>query len=237
MQFSKIIDPNWPAPKKIKVYSITRNFFNNINEKDNNINAAKSYLISNLETLSITKTKIHYIKQCHGIKAIQVPPTNNTSHIADGIYTKQKGEICSVYTADCMPIVITNNTGSFVAIIHVGWKGLYNNFISTFISSISINPNSCIAWIGPSISQKFYSVDKLFYKCFVSKNKEYGKFFIKVKGKYYFSLQDSAIYQFNRAQVKQVFVSNLCTYDNNNLFFSYRKNKTLMRFPTLAWIE
>ena len=32
MQFSKIIDPNWPAPKKIKVYSITRNFFNNINE-------------------------------------------------------------------------------------------------------------------------------------------------------------------------------------------------------------
>ena len=26
MQFSKIIDPNWPAPKKIKVYSITRNF-------------------------------------------------------------------------------------------------------------------------------------------------------------------------------------------------------------------
>ena len=118
-----------------------------------------------------------------------------------------------------MPIVITNNTGSFVSIIHVGWKGLYNNFISTFISSISINPNSCIAWIGPSISQKFYSVDKLFYKCFVSKNKEYGKFFIKVKGKYYFSLQDSAIYQFNRAQVKQVFVSNLCTYDNNNLFF------------------
>ena len=35
MQFSKIIDPNWPAPKKIKVYSITRNFFNNINEGKN----------------------------------------------------------------------------------------------------------------------------------------------------------------------------------------------------------
>ena len=63
------------------------------------------------------------------------------------------------------------------------------------------------------------------------------EFFIIDKDKYYFSLQDSAIYQFNRAQVKQVFVSNLCTYDNNNLFFSYRKNKTLMRFPTLAWIE
>ena len=237
MQFSKIIDPNWPAPKKIKVYSITRNFFNNMNEKNNNIIAAKSYLTSNLATLGITKTKIYNIKQCHGIKSIQVPPTNNTSHIADGIYTKQKGEICSVYTADCMPIVITNNTGSFVSIIHVGWKGLFNDFISTFISSISIDCNSCIAWIGPSISQKFYSVDGLFYDCFVRKDEEYRKFFIKIKGKYYFSLQDSAIYEFGKIHIKQVFDSNLCTYENNNLFFSHRNNKTLMRFPTLAWIE
>tara|TARA_Y100000816_G_C26089902_1_gene575805 strand:+ start:1489 stop:2202 length:714 start_codon:yes stop_codon:yes gene_type:complete len=237
MQFSKLINPIWPASKKIRVYTITRNFFNNIDEKRNNIIFAKSYLNSNLVTLGITKSKIYNIKQCHGIKSIQVPLKNDTSHIADGIYTKQKGAICSVFTADCMPIVITNNAGSFVSIIHVGWKGLYNDFISTFISSISINPNSCIVWIGPSISQKFYSVDKLFYKFFVSKNKEYRKFFIIDKNKYYFSLQDSAIYQFNRINVKQVFVSNLCTYDNNNLFFSYRKNKTLMRFPTLAWIE
>ena len=215
---------------------------------------ANGVYLENTTNLSIDNSVIS-VAGSYGLYAQNANNSSITNSTIDGTYSEAaiKMESCigcvvnnntisnkpnyGVWMDYGLNIVITNNTGSFVSIIHVGWKGLYNNFISTFISSISINPNSCIAWIGPSISQKFYSVDKLFYKCFVSKNKEYGKFFIKVKGKYYFSLQDSAIYQFNRAQVKQVFVSNLCTYDNNNLFFSYRKNKTLMRFPTLAWIE
>ena len=79
MRWSKIISPNWPAPKNIKVNVITRNFFNNLNEKKSSVVSAKYYLKSNLSTLNIKKKEIYDIKQCHGIKSLQVPPKENAS--------------------------------------------------------------------------------------------------------------------------------------------------------------
>ena len=133
-----------------------------------------------------------------------------------------------------MPIVITNNTGSFVSVIHVGWKGLYNNFISTFISSTSLNPNSCIAWIGPSIAYRNYEVGKEVYDSFKMKDEESELSFEKIKSdKWLFSLQTEAKRVMEKSNV-EVEDSAICSFESSSLF-SYRRNETNNRMITIIW--
>ena len=77
--------------------------------------------------------------------------------------------MCAVRTADCLPIFLTNLQGSFVALIHAGWKGLLNGVIEKTIDKIS-SSSEIIVWLGPCIGQESFEVGNDVYDLFINKD-------------------------------------------------------------------
>lgn len=143
---------------------------------------------------------------------------------ADGSITNLKGLALAVYTADCLPVVITNTKGTIIAALHIGRKGALSNIASNFKRIVEDKFNASdqlLAIIGPCISMHNYEVDAQIYQDFIKMQQEYSKFFKELGGdKFLLDLQGLV-----KSQLEQVSIitqsSNINTY-NNDRYFSYR---------------
>ncbi len=168
---------------------------------------------------------------------------------ADGIVCDKHNQNLWIYTADCMPILFADKTKRIVAAIHCGRKGLENNIIKNIIEifcSKGCLKEDILVAIGPSISEKNYLVDNKtlenFYKKVVSKesllfsDSKAILFNLKelVKKKYDLiplNLKKYAHIQLLKENIPitNIDISNLCTYESNNNFYSWRRSKTFSR--------
>ena len=59
---------------------------------------------------------------------------------ADACYSFDK-QICSVLTADCLPVLMCDVNATWVAACHAGWRGLLGQIISNTVRS-SLNSDT-----------------------------------------------------------------------------------------------
>ena len=169
---------------------------------------------------------------------------------ADGIISDKNNQNLWIYTADCMPILFADKRKRSVAAIHCGRKGLENkiikNIINIFYKKGSSNKDLIVA-IGPSISKKYYFVENKTFHAFhkhVSYEESMSPSFDKdllsnlkqlMKNKnpvlIPLDLKKFANIQLLNENIlsKNIDISNLCTYESNNDFHSWRKSKTYAR--------
>lgn len=62
-------------------------------------------------------------KQVHGTDLCEVRTPGQECQEVDALWTKKKLVPVGVITADCVPILISNVSGTIIAAIHAGWKG------------------------------------------------------------------------------------------------------------------
>ncbi len=200
-------------------------------------------------------SNIHYAKQVHSEKVIQV--NNNTLNlkpeIADSLITKEQYQSLWIYTADCIPILIADIKTRNIAACHTGLKGIKKQIISkTFkrLEGIGSKKNNLIIAIGPSIKGDKYQVDKkdiedltiqligtriMGKSLCINKIKEEEIIHLFKKdsnpNKILIDLQAAAILQLFKEGIKQhqIDLNRICTYSNPNLFNSYRRDKTNSR--------
>ena len=142
-----------------------------LGSNDKKINIQKNLKIAK-NKISKNSKNILLVNQTHSQKYIYI---NNSNKIkskrvkADAIITNQKKLPIAILTADCVPILIYDDTLKIIAAIHAGWRGAYKGIINNVIKFM-IKKGSKIenihAAIGPSISQKNYNVKKDFLKKF-----------------------------------------------------------------------
>lgn len=99
--------------------------------------------------------------QVHSSKIIMVDqPIAFEKEKADGLMTK-KFQPIGIITADCLPVVLTDASGSCVAAVHAGWRGLKNGILFEVIKMFEIegfNAKHLRVAIGPSIHSCCYEV-------------------------------------------------------------------------------
>ena len=61
--------------------------------------------------------------------------------------------VCTVMTADCLPVLLTNTDGTQVAAVHAGWRGLADGILENAVNKFT-KPSQVMAWIGPAIGAK-----------------------------------------------------------------------------------
>ena len=231
----------WDAPKNIKAYHTTRiggfsrkhcqfsNMSNDVGDLQNHVKKNRNDIKNSLQLPS----EPNWMKQIHGssIKKITKPLKNI---VCDGSYTTSQAIVCAVLSADCLPILVCNNAGTFVGVIHVGWRGLENGIIKKFISKFT-QPKNLLCWIGPSISSKHYLVKEDVYRKLQSLSSD---IFVQVDKEHWsLDLAKAAKIILNTQGVNKIFVDKMCTFENSNLYYSYRRQSNTGRIASLIWIE
>jgi YfiH family protein len=173
--------------------------------------------------------------QVHGNRIQEISLASSPVKQTDAMISRSSDLILGVLTADCLPIAISNRTGSEFAIIHAGWRGLLSGIIEKCLSNFIIDSTNLFAWIGPSISSEHYEVGSDLYDAFLLSDENSESHFKKLKSeKWLFNIQGEAERILRKHKVK-VQNSGECSYSNDDLFYSYRRNQTQNRLLTIIW--
>ena len=236
-------------------------FHNNVAEKYGNFNLA-THVGDDLSNVQSNRTILrqylprepYWLCQQHTNKIINLDQyisggesykhtLANTGY--DASYTHNKNVVCVIMTADCLPILFTNQQGSFVAALHAGWRGLENGIINNLLNQLKqdgINSNEVVVYLGPSISQQHFEVGVEVYQLFLQQNELYKKCFLphpELSHKFYCDMQEIAKIQLTTSGVSlaNIFSDKYCSYTDSNLFYSYRRDKVSGRFASLIWMD
>lgn len=147
---------------------------------------------------------------------------------ADGLMTQVPGAVITIHTADCVPIFLADKGNKAVCLIHAGWKGtalgIAQKGLQQFMSAYGLEPRSIAAVIGPAIEQKCYQVGPEVAEKFgpPAKLSEGG-------GKWRLDLKAENQRQLIAAGLlpDDIHLSKLCTFCQNSLLHSYRREKEL----------
>lgn len=172
-------------------------------------------------------------KQVHDnkIKIVQTVADAQKYEGFDGFFTELKGIPMGIFTADCVPVFLAEKTGRFTAILHAGWKGLYNRIVENGVETLlknNIKAENIFAGIGPHICEKCYQVGKEFAEYFPN---SYKNGYMNLSNEIILRLKSKTIPKQNiDCAPSQTF----CTFHNNNMFFSYRKGEQYSRMLSLV---
>ena len=233
----------WAAPDHIFAYHTTRvggisdaqyessNLSLDVGDNPKNVKNNRKSLV---DQLNLPYNPI-FMKQIHSSSVRKVTkPSDNI--VGDSCYTDIKGLPLAVLSADCLPLLLTNSKGTKVGVIHAGWRGLSSGIIEKFIKKFSTDPKDVIVWIGPSISPENYIVrEDVFNKLTNISTNCFAK--TKIEGQWYLDLKCMAKFILKNLGVKNIFLENICTYENSNLYYSYRRSNHTGRIASLIWIN
>lgn len=181
---------------------------------------------------------LKFLKQVHksSVHEFHQPPIKDFSIEADACFTRKPGIVCAVMTADCLPVLLTDVKGSFVAAVHCGWRSLFDDILTKTIEAI--NPSSqVLAWFGPCIQQSQYEVDEPFVENYLKKHPDCKTAFTNiVNGKSHASLYQLAGRQLQQTVDGQITYNQECTFLNQS-YYSWRENKTTNRMASMIWID
>ena len=224
LQTHDYVEPDFNLGKDVRCLMLTKEFL------ENKTSGSINFLSK------ITRTPVQLMEQVHGvnIKTISTylsEPVKKT----DGIFTKSKDFALAVKTADCIPLALSSEDGSEIALLHVGWKGLCGGIIENFLTKYSVERKKYNAWIGPCISADNYEVGKEVFDSFC-KSDPIAEINFKAlgKNKWKFDLRSEAARRLSDGNVN-ICTSEHCTFKEEELYYSYRNNQSDRRMITLIW--
>ena len=239
--------PEWPVPGHVKSWVTTRsggvsqppydqlNLGTHVGDVVERVDKNRAQLE---QQLSLPQQP-QWLEQVHSceVATLPAPATHQTIPIADGSWTDQSGVVCGVLTADCLPVLLSNQQGSAVAALHAGWRGLADGILQRGGARFMEPADQLLAWIGPGIGQSSYEVGGEVRETFCSRYPGAERNFIPSQsGRWLASMEGLARDQLQQLKLNGVHGGGRDTYAEED-FFSYRRSGVTGRFATLIWIE
>lgn len=150
---------------------------------------------------------------------------------ADAVITRLPNRACCVLTADCVPILLYDQSTLQCGAIHGGWRGLAGGIVKECLARFE-QPGRVRALIGPCISKLHYSVGRDVVHAFGSDDQCY--FERQSEETWSADLPSIAQCQLERLGVSSVTQSGLCTMSHEK-WPSYRRDKTPQRLASFIW--
>ena len=157
--------------------------------------------------------------------------------IGDGLVTQSKAHALMMMTADCLPVVFGNASGTEVANVHAGWRGLAGGIIENTIAEMQTPPTW--AWLGAAISQPCFEVGAEVKQVFCEKYPKLASAFEHSQnaGKFQADLYEIARYILNQHGVNKVLGGDQCSYRQADHYYSYRRNANTGRMATFVFMR
>lgn len=237
------IIPDWSAPPNIRALQTTRQGgvsaapYDSLNLGDHvgdaPLNVARNRMLLN----SLLPSEPVWLEQVHGTIVTNADNASCRPQ-GDACIARQRGSVCVVMTADCLPVLLCDKQGSVVGAVHAGWKGLAAGVIETTVKAMNTSPQNLVAWLGPAISQEFFEVGGEVRAAFVAAHPRAEAAFAAGRpGKWLADIYALARIRLNALGIEQIYGGNFCTYRESDRFFSYRRDGTTGRMGTFIWLE
>jgi len=249
------IHPQWHAPQSVKALVSTRSGgvsqqpFDTFNLGDHVGDLASNVLRNRAIFSKAVPNEPLWLNQTHST-VVSAPQSRQlsleTPFQADAAVTNTPNEVLVIMTADCLPVLFTNSSGTVVGAAHAGWRGLCAGVLENTISELlkisnNKNPADLLAWLGPAIGPEAFEVGEDVVSAFTESGfaipqnafkpipNKAGKFladiYLLAKGR----LQDSGVQAISGGQY--------CTVRDQEHFFSYRRDGQTGRFASAVWIS
>lgn len=235
---------NWPAPKTVKAFTTQKypgfsqaSFAENnlaMHVQDDPVAVQKNRELL-CKTYALPQMPI-WLNQTHSTDCIVVGH-KSISHDADASVTRLHNTPLAILTADCLPILLCHHAGHEIAAIHAGWRGLAHGIIENTLNTLQSAPNHYMAWIGPAICGQCYETGQDVYQVFQHQYPYAKKAFFEQKKHLHLDLPQMAELILKQSGVKSVSLSGVCTHEESNHYYSYRKAKQTGRIATIIWSE
>lgn len=237
------VEAQWPAPKAIRAFSTTRTGgvsegrWASLNLGDSTGDDPAAIAENRRRFGAVLPSAPGWLRQVHGNRVLHRDTLTEGDNEADALWTATPGLCCTVLTADCLPVLFCDRTGSVVAAAHAGWRGLAGGVLEATIAALPVAPDTLMAWIGPGIGVGAYEVGADFRDAFRARLPWLDDGFVEGAGSVYADLEHIARRILARAGVPAVHGGGFCTYTDARRFFSHRREPGGGRLATTIWID
>jgi YfiH family protein len=243
-----LIIPDWPAPARVKAFISTRcggvsqppfdkgNLADHVEDSELSVSANRVLLKG-----QVGVSAVQWLEQVHGVKVVQAQ-RDDLVRTADACYTREADLACAVLTADCLPVLLCDKSGTQVAAVHAGWRSLAGGIISRTVKLFDCDYDEVLVYLGPAISQSNFEVGIDVLETFFESAKD-AEHCEKISAAFNASptkpmhfcadLYALAQAELNALGVSQVYGGNYCTYDERERFYSYRREGRTGRMVSL----
>lgn len=240
----EFIHANWPAPSHIKACVTTRsggmsrapydsfNLAQHVGDDPQAVMHNRNIL---KQSLGLPAEPV-WLEQVHGVAVVEAASPGDRR--ADAAFTDMKNIVCTVMTADCLPVLMCNVAGTKVAAAHAGWRGLHAGVIEATLRKFNEPAENLLAWLGPAIGPEAFEVGDEVRQAFVNDLPESAEAFHPAKpGHWLADMYLLARLRLARVGVLAVYGGGLCTMSDSQRFYSYRRDGKTGRMASLIWME
>jgi YfiH family protein len=245
------LEPEWPAPPGVRALSTFRSGgvstarYASLNLGDH-VGDSAAAVVENRRRLKAAAglpTEPAWLTQVHGTNVVDLDAAAELGASgpvgpADAAFTRRRGRVCAILTADCLPIVLAADSGDLVAAAHAGWRGLAGGVIETTVQALPVAPERLMAWLGPSIGPKHFEVGAEVREALVKGDLGAEAAFVpNARGRFMADLNALARRRLAALGVSRIYGGGQCTYADGERYFSHRRDGVTGRQATLIWLE
>lgn len=244
------LKPDWPAPDRVRAISTTRvggisgrpwdslNLGVHVDDDPKHVHENRRRLA---QAIGLDTAPIGWLNQVHGTEVVELTPNNVGQTVeADASYTRHPGIACAILTADCLPVILADSEGTIVGAAHCGWRSLCGGVIENLVGAMAVAPETLQAWLGPAIGPASFEVGPEVRDAFLKHDLEAARAF-KAEGArpshFMADIYTLATLRLNHLGVYNVTGGGLCTVQDPDRFFSYRRDGQTGRMATLIWLK
>lgn len=187
----------------------------------------------NRKRLAQTVGPSAFMNQVHGNSVMVVDGISSGDPIADALVTAESGIALVVLVADCIPLLLWDESAGCIAAVHVGRRGLVNGITAKVLAVMgAMGATDIHAQLGPSICGKCYEVGSEIYDevssvyPYARSRTSDGALALDLSGALSRELIDIGI---------RVSRSDLCTVEDAK-YFSYRRDGITGRQAGVIWL-
>jgi YfiH family protein len=238
------IVPQWLAPAAVKAIVTTRAGgvslppYESLNLGFSTGDDARAVEENRKRLRGLLPQEPRWLKQVHGARVVAADELTERPE-ADAAIARERGTVCAILIADCLPILLANLTGTVIAAAHAGWRGLAAGVLDNTVEAMrSAGARDIVAYIGPGIGPRAFEVGSDVRDAFVARDgAAAAAFAAHGPGKWLADLPQLGRRALRRCGVQDIHGGNLCTHSDPERFYSYRRDRVTGRMAALIWRE
>ncbi len=181
-----------------------------------------------------------WLAQTHGIDVVVLDGSAAPHPLpADAAVTRERGVVCAVLVADCLPVLFADREGTAVGAAHAGWRGLAAGVVERTVAALAglaVPRDRLVAWLGPSIGAAAFEVGAEVRAAFLEHDAAADAHFAQgTPGKWHADLHGLARQRLAACGVAAVAATRERTGDGAR-FYSWRRDRAGGRMAALVWI-